>query len=122
MQGGRARPTSVEAPTRAGRQQEAHALCVCATADRHPWIGQALAVTKGKVADIVASRGQLDEALRILEHDVAPAFERLGSLSTRSTSIGGRSWHVPITSRFAVGRAQEGSSSRRPCVTALACV
>jgi hypothetical protein len=61
-------------------------LCVCATADRHPWIGQALAVTKGKVADILASRGQLDEALRILEHDVAPAFSREGTLAVARRS------------------------------------
>ncbi|QLQ34024.1 MAG: hypothetical protein HZT40_23075 [Candidatus Thiothrix singaporensis] len=44
-----------------------------------------IAITKGKIADILQARGQLDEALRILSDDLIPVFERLGEV--RSIAI-----------------------------------
>ncbi len=38
------------------------------------------AVTMGKIADILARRGQLDEALRIGEEEELPVYERLGDV------------------------------------------
>lgn len=38
----------------------------------------AKAITMGQIADILQSRGQLDEALTIWQTDCLPVFERLG--------------------------------------------
>ncbi len=37
-------------------------------------------MTKGKIADILAMQGDLDEALRIQREEVLPVFERLGDV------------------------------------------
>ncbi len=41
---------------------------------------RSLAVTKGKIADILEARGDLDAALRIRTEEQLPAFEKLGDL------------------------------------------
>ena len=41
---------------------------------------RAVAITKGKIADILESRGELDEALRIRTEEQLPVFERLGEV------------------------------------------
>lgn len=38
------------------------------------------AVTMGQIADILQARGQLDEALVVLQNEVLPAFEKLGDV------------------------------------------
>ena len=38
------------------------------------------AVTLGKIADVLAVRGQLDDALRIRREEVLPALEQLGDV------------------------------------------
>jgi hypothetical protein len=37
------------------------------------------AVTMGKIADILAARGQLDEALRIRREEELPVYQKLGA-------------------------------------------
>ena len=39
-----------------------------------------IAITKGKIADILQSRGELDEALRIRTEEQLPVYERLGAV------------------------------------------
>ncbi|MCW2246580.1 phosphopentomutase [Azospirillum fermentarium] len=46
------------------------------------------AVTMGKIADILTTRGQTDEALRIFREDLIPAFERLGDVRSRAVTMG----------------------------------
>jgi len=46
------------------------------------------AVTMGSIADILYRRGELDEALRILRHEVEPGFERLGDVRSRAVTMG----------------------------------
>ncbi|TWB29656.1 hypothetical protein FBZ88_10378 [Nitrospirillum bahiense] len=46
------------------------------------------AVTMGKIADILTTRGQTDEALRLWREDVLPAFERLGDVRSRAVTMG----------------------------------
>ena len=45
---------------------------------------RAQAITQGKVADIFYTRGELDEALRILRKEELPVFQRLGDLRARA--------------------------------------
>jgi tetratricopeptide (TPR) repeat protein len=49
---------------------------------------RARAVTLGKVADILAARGDLDEALRIRREEELPVFERLGDVRARAVTLG----------------------------------
>ena len=44
-----------------------------------------IAITKGKIADILEARGQLDDALRIRQQEELPVYERLGEV--RSIAI-----------------------------------
>ena len=37
-----------------------------------------VAITRGKIADILQARGELDEALRIRTEEELPVYERLG--------------------------------------------
>jgi tetratricopeptide (TPR) repeat protein len=46
------------------------------------------AVARGKIADILQARGELDEALRMLREEVIPAFERLGAVRDRAVAMG----------------------------------
>ena len=41
---------------------------------------RSIAITKGKIADILQARGQLDEALRIRYQDQLPMYEQLGEV------------------------------------------
>jgi tetratricopeptide (TPR) repeat protein len=41
---------------------------------------RSIAITKGKIADILQARGQLDEALRIRQQEELPVYERLGEV------------------------------------------
>jgi hypothetical protein len=45
-------------------------------------------VTMGQVADILESRGQLDEALRIRRDEQLPVYERLGDVRERAVTMG----------------------------------
>ena len=42
----------------------------------------------GQIADILTSRGDLDGALRILEKEQLPVFERLGDERGRAVTMG----------------------------------
>ncbi|MEO5374924.1 MAG: hypothetical protein H7840_11685, partial [Alphaproteobacteria bacterium] len=46
------------------------------------------AVTLGKIADILAARGQVDEALRIRREKELPVYERLGDVHARAVTLG----------------------------------
>ncbi|MGL4186966.1 MAG: hypothetical protein ACRCR4_14405, partial [Thiotrichaceae bacterium] len=46
---------------------------------------RSIAITKGKIADILQARGQLDEALRIRTQEQMPVYEQLGEV--RSIAI-----------------------------------
>jgi len=46
-----------------------------------------VAVTMGKIADILQQRGETDEALRILREEVLPVFERLGDVRARAVTM-----------------------------------
>ena len=46
------------------------------------------AVTRGRIADILEARGQLDEALRIRTEDELPVYERLGDVRSRAITQG----------------------------------
>ena len=39
---------------------------------------RSVAITKGRIADILQARGELDEALRIRTDEEIPVYERLG--------------------------------------------
>jgi tetratricopeptide (TPR) repeat protein len=43
---------------------------------------------RGRIADIFRSRGDLDEALRILREEMLPVFERLGDVQKRAVVMG----------------------------------
>jgi CHAT domain-containing protein/tetratricopeptide (TPR) repeat protein len=45
-------------------------------------------VARGAVADILYSRGDLDEALRILREELLPSFDRLGDVRSRAVTMG----------------------------------
>ena len=49
---------------------------------------RSLAITKGKIADILQARGQLDEALRILQEELLPSFELLGDVRSLAVAKG----------------------------------
>ena len=42
----------------------------------------------GKIADILQSRGDLDEALRIRREEELPVYERLGDVRSRAVTMG----------------------------------
>ena len=46
------------------------------------------AVTMGKIADILQSRGQLDDALRIRQEEELPVYDRLGDVRERAVAMG----------------------------------
>ena len=53
------------------------------------------AVALGKIADILAQRGQLDEALRIHQQEELPVYEQLGDIHGQAisrTNIAGLLW------------------------------
>ncbi|MGJ4953772.1 CHAT domain-containing protein, partial [Bradyrhizobium sp. HKCCYLS20291] len=45
-------------------------------------------IARGEIADIVAGRGDLDEALRIRREEELPVFERLGEIRSRAVTMG----------------------------------
>ena len=47
-----------------------------------------MAVTQGRIADVLQARGQLDEALRIRREEQLPVFERLGDVRERAVTQG----------------------------------
>ena len=49
---------------------------------------RAVAITQGKVADILQTRGQLEEALRIRREEELPVFERLGDERSKAVTMG----------------------------------
>ena len=49
---------------------------------------RSLAVTRGRIADILMARGQLEEALRIRKEEELPVFERLGDVRSRAVTLG----------------------------------
>jgi hypothetical protein len=44
--------------------------------------------TLGRIADLLADRGELDEALRIRREEVLPAYEQLGDVRSRAHTLG----------------------------------
>ena len=42
----------------------------------------------GQIADILQSRGELDEALRIRREEELPVYERLGDVRSRAVTMG----------------------------------
>src|SRR5258706_2134667 len=46
------------------------------------------AVAMGRIADILVSRGHLDEAFRIRREGTLPVYERLSAVSARASTIG----------------------------------
>src|SRR3712207_7252637 len=58
------------------------------------------AITRGKIADILQARGELDEALRIRREEELPVYERLGdvrSAAVRSEEHTSNSSHANIS-------------------------
>ncbi|SMF96299.1 Tetratricopeptide repeat-containing protein [Methylomagnum ishizawai] len=47
-----------------------------------------MAITQGRIADILKARGQLDEALRILREEELPVYERLGDVREKAVVQG----------------------------------
>jgi tetratricopeptide (TPR) repeat protein len=47
-----------------------------------------VAVARGRIADILEARGQLDEALRILQKEQLPVYERLGDVRSKAVTMG----------------------------------
>jgi len=47
-----------------------------------------IAVTQGRIADILEARGELDEALRIRQQEQMPVYERLGEVRSRAVTLG----------------------------------
>ncbi|MCL4235024.1 MAG: CHAT domain-containing protein [Deltaproteobacteria bacterium] len=62
--------------------QDSHAISKSIGDDR------SCAVTMGKIADILQSRGELDEALRIRREEQLPVYERLGDVRSRAVTMG----------------------------------
>lgn len=48
----------------------------------------AVAIVKGRVADILQERGELDEALRIRQEEQLPVYERLGDVREKAVTMG----------------------------------
>ena len=48
----------------------------------------AVAIVKGRVADILQERGELDEALRIRQEEQLPVYERLGDVREKAVAMG----------------------------------
>ncbi len=47
-----------------------------------------VAVVRGRVADILEARGELDAAWRIYTHELLPVFERLGKVRSKAITMG----------------------------------
>ena len=45
-------------------------------------------MTMGKIADILAQRGETEEALRIRREEQLPVYERLGDVRSRAVTMG----------------------------------
>ena len=45
------------------------------------------AVTMGKIADILQSRGELDEALRIRKEEQLPVYEKIGDIDSKALTL-----------------------------------
>ena len=48
----------------------------------------AVAIVKGRVADILQERGELDEALRIRQEEQVPVYERLNDVRNKAVAMG----------------------------------
>ncbi|WP_145616000.1 CHAT domain-containing protein, partial [Nitrospirillum bahiense] len=72
-----------------GQPQEAETLLREAS-ERFERLGdvRSRAATMGQIADILTTRGQTDEALRLWREDVLPAFERLDDVRSRAVTMG----------------------------------
>ncbi|WP_372396411.1 CHAT domain-containing protein [Azospirillum sp. HJ39] len=72
-----------------GQPEEAETL-LCEASERFQSLGdvRARAVTMGKIADILTTRGQTDEALRIRREEELPVHERLGDVRERAVTMG----------------------------------
>ena len=46
------------------------------------------AVTMGKIADVLAARGDLDAALKIRREEELPVYERLGDVRAKAVTMG----------------------------------
>ena len=55
---------------------------------QHRGAEREVAITQGRIADILQMRGQLDEALRIRREEVLPVFERLGDVRSSAVTQG----------------------------------
>jgi hypothetical protein len=66
----------------------------------------------GKIADILASRGELDEALRIRREEELPVYERLGEV--RALLVG--------RANLAINLLQKGEPDDRGEVNLLLCL
>lgn len=61
---------------------------------RAEWVFQqhdeirSLAVTMGRIADILFQQGKSDEAMRIRQHEELPVFEKLGDIRERAITMG----------------------------------
>ena len=51
-------------------------------------VGRSRAITLGKIADVLAEGGELDEALRIRREEELPVYERLGDVRERAVVLG----------------------------------
>ncbi len=49
---------------------------------------RAVAVAKGKIADVLSARGELDEALRIRQEETLPVYERVGDVRSVAVALG----------------------------------
>jgi hypothetical protein len=64
------------------------------------------------LANVLETRGELDEALRILRKELLPAFERLGDVRERATALG----KVGDIQQFPVSAGQQRPSGHWPSV------
>ena len=47
-----------------------------------------VAVTQGRIADVLQARGELDEALRLYQGEILPSFQRLGDVRSEAVTQG----------------------------------
>ena len=59
-----------------------------AEVERNRGADRELALARGLAADILAARGDLDEALRIRREEQLPVYERLGDVRSRAVTVG----------------------------------
>ena len=70
-----------------------------------------MAITKGKIADVLQDRGELDEALRIRREEQLPVYERLGA--TRDLLVGRAKLALILLARDAPGDRDEAAELLR---------